>query len=113
MFSSKTDLWSTPQEYFDVLSKEFPFTLDVCALPENAKCKKFFSPQDDGLAQEWNGICWMNPPYGRAIGKWVQKAYESAKAGLLWLDCFRQEQIPNGSMITFTERQKYVLSVDG
>ena len=52
MFSSKTDLWSTPQEYFDVVSKEFHFDLDVCALPENAKCQKFFSPQDDGLAQE-------------------------------------------------------------
>jgi phage N-6-adenine-methyltransferase len=81
MFSSATDLWSTPQEYFDSVSKEFQFTLDVCALPENTKCQKFFSPEDDGLLQQWEGVCWMNPPYGRVIGKWVQKAYKSAKAG--------------------------------
>jgi phage N-6-adenine-methyltransferase len=81
MFSSATDLWSTPQEYFDSVSKEFQFTLDVCALPENTKCQKFFSPEDDGLLQQWEGVCWMNPPYGRVIGKWVKKAYESAKAG--------------------------------
>lgn len=40
MFSSATDLWSTPQEYFDSVSKEFQFTLDVCALPENTKCQQ-------------------------------------------------------------------------
>ena len=81
MFSSATDLWSTPQEYFDDVSKEFQFALDVCALPENAKCEKFYSPDDDGLSQKWEGVCWMNPPYGRVIGKWVQKAYESAENG--------------------------------
>lgn len=81
MFSSASDLWSTPQAYFDSVAKEFPFTLDVCALPENAKCQNFFSPQDDGLSKDWKGVCWMNPPYGRVIGKWIQKAYESAKAG--------------------------------
>lgn len=62
MFSSATDLWSTPQEYFDGVSKEFSFTLDVCALPENTKCEKFFSPEIDGLSQDWKGVCWMNPP---------------------------------------------------
>ena len=77
MFSSKMDSWSTPQDYFDSVAKEFPFTLDVCALPENAKCKAFYSPEHDGLSQKWEGVCWMNPPYGRQIGKWVQKAYNS------------------------------------
>lgn len=76
-FSSKTDLWETPQPFFEALKEEFPFTLDVCALPENAKCDDFFSPQQDGLKQEWKGVCWMNPPYGRGIGAWVKKAYES------------------------------------
>jgi phage N-6-adenine-methyltransferase len=77
MFSSKTDLWSTPQDFFDKLNREFGFDIDVCALPSNAKCKKFYSPADDGLSQEWKGVCWCNPPYGREIGKWVKKAYES------------------------------------
>lgn len=81
MMSSATDLWATPQSLFDQINEVYHFDLDVCALPENAKCAKFFSPQDDGLSQRWVGTCWMNPPYGRAIGKWVQKAYESAQAG--------------------------------
>lgn len=49
----------------------------VCALPENAKCEKFFTPEMDGLKQEWTGVCWCNPPYGRQIGKWVEKACKS------------------------------------
>ncbi|HFU7080328.1 TPA: DNA N-6-adenine-methyltransferase [Bacillus cereus] len=80
-FSSKTDLWATPQYFFDELHKEFDFELDVCALEDNAKCEKYFTPEMDGLKQEWNGTCWMNPPYGRGIGKWVQKAYESSLTG--------------------------------
>ena len=77
MFSSKTDLWETPQDFFDKLNEEFRFQTDVCASPENAKCKRFYTPEQDGLAQEWSGACWCNPPYGRQIGKWVRKASES------------------------------------
>lgn len=77
-FSSKTDLWSTPQNFFDAYNETYKFDLDVCASPENAKCKKYFTKADDGLKQNWSGVCWMNPPYGREINKWVQKAYESA-----------------------------------
>jgi phage N-6-adenine-methyltransferase len=82
MFSSKTDEWETPQALFDELNREFGFTLDVCALPENAKCDLFFTPKTDGLSQSWKGhMCWMNPPYGREIGKWVKKAYEESQRG--------------------------------
>lgn len=81
MFTSTTDLWSTPQDFFDVLNNEFHFELDVCALPENAKCKRYFSPKEDGLQQKWTGVCWMNPPYGRNIPAWIRKAYESAQNG--------------------------------
>lgn len=78
MFSSKTDLWSTPQDFFDRLNAVHNFTLDVCATPENAKCSRFYTEADDGLSQSWRGeICWMNPPYGREIGKWVAKAYSA------------------------------------
>ena len=79
MFSSKTDLWATPQDFFNRLNSAFRFTTDVFALPENAKCEKFYTPEIDGLAQEWHGTCWMNPPYGRGIGEWIEKAYRSAK----------------------------------
>lgn len=77
MFSSKTDLWETPQELFDKYDAIYNFETDVCALPENAKCKRFFTPEMDGLKQEWSGVCWCNPPYGRQIGKWVEKAVKS------------------------------------
>ena len=81
MFSSKTDMWETPQAFFDKLNERFNFELDVCASNDNAKCERFFTPEDDGLKQEWSGVCWMNPPYGRQIGHWMKKALESSKAG--------------------------------
>jgi phage N-6-adenine-methyltransferase len=73
--------WETPQWLFDILDAEFHFGLDVCALPGNAKCKKFYQPSDDGLMKIWKGVCWMNPPYGAAILQWMQKARESADKG--------------------------------
>ena len=80
-FSSATDDWATPQDFFDKLNAEFRFTLDVCASEGNAKCERYFTAQDDGLSKPWDGICWMNPPYGRGIGDWMRKAYESARCG--------------------------------
>lgn len=79
--TSETDLWATPQAYFDTVAAEFPFTLDVCANAANAKCARYFTAEDDGLAQAWTGVCWMNPPYGRGIGRWMAKAAEAARAG--------------------------------
>ena len=78
LFSSATELWETPQKFFDELDKEFRFTIDVCAISENAKCERYYTPEQDGLKQVWEGVCWMNPPYGRQVGKWVKKAAESS-----------------------------------
>lgn len=80
-FSSDTGEWETPAELYTLADQEFGFELDVCATAENAKCETYFTRDDDGLAQEWTGVCWMNPPYGSEIGRWVGKAYESAQAG--------------------------------
>jgi len=73
----------TPQDFFDKLDKEFKFNLDPCALSGNAKCKNYFTPQEDGLKQAWNkyGAVYMNPPYGREITAWIQKAHEEAQKG--------------------------------
>lgn len=74
-FSSKTDQWATPQEFFNMLNQEFNFTLDPCADATNAKCSKFYTVEDNGLIQSWdNEVVFCNPPYGREIGKWVEKA---------------------------------------
>ncbi len=76
MFSSKTDQWSTPQKLFDELDKEFHFTLDPCADAENHKCEKYFTVEDDGLAQDWSGNrVFCNPPYCRSVSKWAEKCY--------------------------------------
>ena len=55
LFTSTTDEWATPQALFDELDREFHFTLDPCALPCNAKCQNFYSPDIDGLKQNWGG----------------------------------------------------------
>jgi phage N-6-adenine-methyltransferase len=83
MVSSKTCIWETPQNLFDELNDEFHFTLDVCAFPENAKVSNYFTPEINGLSQEWKGVCWMNPPYGREISSWIKKAVESASNGAM------------------------------
>ena len=81
MFSSKSDIWATPQEFFNSLNAEFNFTLDPCALPDNAKCSKFYTPEQNGLKQDWsNETVFCNPPYSD-IKNWVEKAYNEAKRG--------------------------------
>ena len=73
-FLSQTNEWATPQRMFDELNEEFQFSLDPCATQDNAKCSKYFTKEVDGLSQSWDGEkVFMNPPYGREIGKWVQK----------------------------------------
>lgn len=81
MFSSKDHTWETPIEFFEKVDKEFNFNIDVCAVSETAKCKKYYTPEVDGLTQEWKGTCWMNPPYGREIVKWIEKAYKESIKG--------------------------------
>ena len=88
--SDKMD-WETPQDLFDELDAEFHFDIDVCATAENTKCRYWYGPQlnprwADGLLRDWSSdgdelICWMNPPYGREIKKWIKKAYEESQEG--------------------------------
>jgi phage N-6-adenine-methyltransferase len=79
---SKRHDWGTPWHVFREYDAEFHFTLDVCASAENTKCPRYFSEGMDGLAQDWgDDICWMNPPYGPAIGLWLEKAYRSSLVG--------------------------------
>jgi phage N-6-adenine-methyltransferase len=78
VFTSVTDEWGTPREFFDAVNEVYRFNLDVCATSANAKCGRYFTKTEDGLTQMWSGVCWMNPPYGREISLWVRKAYESS-----------------------------------
>ena len=81
LFSSETNEWETPQAFFDRLDVEFSFDLDPCATSENAKCERYFTKSDDGLGLRWRGTVYVNPPYGRAIGHWIEKAFREAQAG--------------------------------
>lgn len=80
-------VWGTPIAFFRALDQEFNFELDACAIRPLAKCRRFFSPKRDGLKQRWQGTIWCNPPYGRGIGDWLKKAYESARAGDATVAC--------------------------
>lgn len=84
LFSSEKQDWCTPQQFFDELDAEFHFVLDAAATHQNSKCKRCFTPEDDGLIQNWDmgGAVYCNPPYGKEIGLWVKKAYEEAQKGI-------------------------------
>jgi phage N-6-adenine-methyltransferase len=82
MFTSNSDLWATSPDFFQKMDRRYgPFDLDVCAVAENAKCPRFYSPEQDGLQQPWTGRCWCNPPYGKTIGRWIAKAWQSSREG--------------------------------
>ena len=80
--------WRTPKDFFQKLDQEFHFGLDAAASPENAKCERYFTPEMDGLSCSWSGYgaVFCNPPYGREIGKWVQKAYSEHVRIMWWQD---------------------------
>ncbi len=80
LMTSESCEWSTPDNLFNKLDKEFNFDLDVCATQENSKCFSYFNKEMNGLDKSWvRRTCWMNPPYGREIVKWVEKAYRESK----------------------------------
>ena len=82
LFSSATEEWATPQDFFNTLDAEFHFTLDPCSTDENAKCVKHYTKEQDGLAQDWTGeTVFCNPPYGREMPKWIKKCYEHYTGG--------------------------------
>jgi len=79
---SRGDDWATPNELYEVLDTEFHFTLDACASDWNAKNNTYFTKEQDSLKQDWgNNVVFMNPPYGKVLGTWMKKAYESSMNG--------------------------------
>ena len=79
-YSSKSTGWETPQDFYERLNNAFQFDLDPCATQETAKCQNYFTEEDDGLFKDWSRQrVFMNPPYGREIGKWVKKAFEEGQ----------------------------------
>jgi site-specific DNA-methyltransferase (adenine-specific) len=82
LMTSKCGEWQTPKELFDRLNGEFGFALDVAASAENHLCDRYFSlPHDDAFTGWWNGNCFCNPPYGRNLSRWFEKARNAAENG--------------------------------
>lgn len=79
MFSSNRQDWATPIDFFKQLDDEFHFTLDPCCTELTAKCKKFYTPKEDGLKQDWKGHnVFVNPPFGREQPLWIKKCFEES-----------------------------------
>jgi len=96
-FSSKTDDWSTPIDFFQDIERRFgSFDLDPCSDHENAKADVYYTKAEDGLSKEWKGKVWMNPPYGKFTSKWLEKFIEHkngialvfARTDTLWFHNF-------------------------
>jgi site-specific DNA-methyltransferase (adenine-specific) len=82
LFSSATEEWATPKDFFEALDAEFHFTLDPCSTDDNAKCAKHFTKEQDGLLQDWTGErVFCNPPYGREMPRWIAKCAEHGMMG--------------------------------
>ncbi len=73
LFSSQRSNWRTPKKFYQELDKEFDFDFDPC--PPN--------PEFNGLKMKWKERNFVNPPYGREIGKWLKKGFQEAKNGKL------------------------------
>ena len=88
MFGKASDEWSTPQEFFDVLAREFEPTLDAAASSANTKCEHFYSLGIDALGEDWSAadvfgmrpVVWLNPPYSRCR-EFIAKAAQEARKG--------------------------------
>ena len=81
MHSSQRQDWETPSELWEPVDRHFgPFDLDAAATAKTAKCKRFFTPETNALVRPWDAKrVWLNPPYGRYVGRWVRKACDEAQ----------------------------------
>lgn len=69
--------WETPLKEFELLDAEFHFNVDAAASSDNALCDRYWTEQEDGLAQSWAGLrVFCNPPYDSSLYSWVAKAAE-------------------------------------
>ena len=91
----------TPEYLFKRLSAVFNFTLDACALPENAKCKDYYTPNDDGLSNPWRGGYGATRPMEERYPHGSRKVMRNPgkTTTTLFSCCFLPGQIQNGGGI--------------
>jgi|TARA_R100000084_G_C4650131_1_gene149155 site-specific DNA-methyltransferase (adenine-specific) len=81
LYSSKDQTWRTPQWLFDLLNERYSFELDAAACADSTLCKEYFDRDALEYVTWPRHRIWLNPPYGRNVGKWVAKAREEAERG--------------------------------
>lgn len=106
MFSSASNEWATPQEFFEQLDAEFHFTLDPCSTHDNAKCEKHYTIEEDGLSQNWGGgyfaILLMAESFLSGLRSVTRRALKD-----LWLLCSSlRGRIQGGFGILYTIKLK-------
>jgi site-specific DNA-methyltransferase (adenine-specific) len=119
MPASQNDDWATPRDLFDQQNRLHKFDLDVAASSTNHLCKEWFGldhddeSRRDGLAADWYGHVWCNPPYGRVIKDWVLKASQHHDLVVMLLPArtdtkwFHELVLPNASVEFIKGRLKF------
>jgi site-specific DNA-methyltransferase (adenine-specific) len=83
LYSSARGDWGTPRSLYEAAVECWgAFLLDAAASKENALCSDFCDAERDGLVTPWRSTTWCNPPYGRMVGAWVDKATDEAGGGV-------------------------------
>lgn len=111
------DEWLTPP---DLIRKLGEFDLDPCS-PINRPwdtAKKHYNLNDDGLNCQWNGRVWLNPPYGKETGKWLQKLIDHGQGTALIFartetEMFFSKVWNKATSILFIEGRLHFHHVDG
>lgn len=73
-----TTTWLTPRHIIDALG---PFDLDPCAAPGWHTASRGIILPEDGLAAQWEGRIWLNPPYNKAAWLWLDKLSRHSDGG--------------------------------
>jgi site-specific DNA-methyltransferase (adenine-specific) len=78
--------YETPDWLFDLLDDEFQFTIDGAASSYNTKHERYWTKEDNALAQDWTDeTVWINPPFenkraNRTLSKFVEKAWNETRS---------------------------------
>lgn len=113
MYSSKTDQWATPEDFFEELDKEFHFNLDPCADEQNHKCEKYFTKEDNGLSKDWGGgiACFAILRMVEQLQTGLKRHTEKERKTTQSLLClYQQEQTRDTSTTLYNIDQKSDLS---
>lgn len=114
LFKSGNGDWGTPQDLFDRLDRVWSFTLDPAASDENHKCARYFTKEQDGLAQPWQGErVFLNPPYGKVIGDWVRKAALEASLPNTIVVCLLPARTDTRWWQTYCSKATYIRFLPG